>query len=413
MPRRLLACAALLACATTAHAQKLRSQLGGLLTFGDWGVPLRVGTLAPGGQAVVPNDAFAVDANAALGGFLVDWMTASAASVPLAATGGGRTFRFAGGVPVADRPTPGPIFGERATTLGRGGVLAGVNYTGVRYTRVRGVPLDALRLTLTQGGAAGARGDAIALRAALGYDMAVAAFYATAGVLDRVDVGVVVPVVRTRLTGESTASVVPGAGGAPSTVLGGTAAAPLLTTQQRIGGRAAGLGDVALRAKVNVVDRPAGGFGLLGDVRLPTGDADDLLGSGAVSARLLAVYAGRFGGVTPHANVGYLYFADRGINDAVLATVGVDADMAPWATVSLSLLGQFHPGASAYRLPAAAAGAAPAANVPALRDDALSTSIGAKFGRGGTRALANVLAPVTRGGPRPDLAYTFGLERAF
>ncbi len=412
MPRRLLACAALAACATNAHAQKLRSQLGGLLTFGDWGVPLRVGTLAPGAQAVVPSDAFAtVAANAALGGFLTDWMTASAASAPLAASGGGRTFRFVGGVPVPDRPAPGPIFGERATTLGRGGLLAGVNYTGVRYTRVRGIPLDALRITLTQGGAAGA--DAIDLRAALGYDLAITALFATVGVLDRVDVGVVVPVVQARLTGESTARVIPRAGGAPTTVLGGSAAAPVLATQQNVGGRAGGLGDVALRAKVNLVDRPSGGLGVLGDVRLPTGDADDLLGSGALSARVLAVYSGRFGAVTPHANVGYLYFADRGINDAVLATLGVDADMAPWATVSLSLLGQFHPGASAYRLPSTAPGAARAANIPTLRDDALSTSIGVKLGRGGTRATANVLAPATRGGPRPDLAYTFGLERAF
>ena len=407
-----LVCTALLAWAPEASAQKLRDQLGGLLTFGDWGGPLRVGTLTPGGRAVLPSDAFAtVGANAALGTFLVNWMTASAASTPLASTGGGRAFRFVGGVPVEARPTPGPIFGERATTLGRGAVLAGVSYTGVRFTRVRGVPLDALRLTLTQGGAAPATADAIDLQASLDYDMGVTALFATAGVVDRVDVGVVVPLVQTRLRGESTARVVAGAGGA-TTVLGGTADAPVLSSQQAIGGRASGIGDVALRAKVNVVDRPAGGFGVLGDVRLPTGDPDNLLGSGSLSARVLAVYSGRFGALAPHANAGFLYFADRAINDAVLATAGVDADMAPWATVSLSVIGQFQAGASAYRLPGAQ-GARPLANIPEVRDDALSASLGAKLGVGGARVVANVLAPYTRGGPRPDLAYTVGVERTF
>jgi hypothetical protein len=413
MLRRLLVCTTLLTCASSASAQKLRSQIGGLITFGDWDVPLRVGTVAPDGRSIVPNDAFslsAVGTNAALAGFLVNWMTANASSAPVASTGGGRAFRFVAGVPVADRPAPGPIFGERATTLGRGAVLAGVNHTGVRFTRVRGVPLEGVRLTFTQGAAAPATADALDLRLAVDYDMAVTALFATVGVVDRVDVGVVVPVVQTRLRGESLASVVAGGAGPSSTVIGGTAAAPVLASRQRIAGRASGIGDVALRAKVNLVDRPAGGFGVLGDVRLPTGDADDLLGSGALAVRVLGVYSGRFGGLVPHVNAGYLRFADETINDAFLATVGVDADMASWATVSLSVLGQFHAGASAYRLPD---GGRPLANIPEIRDDALSASLGTKVDVGGVRAVLNVLAPVRRGGPRPDLAYTFGLERAF
>lgn len=415
MVRRLLACATLLAGASNAHAQKLRDQLGGLLTFGDWGVPLRVGQIAPGSQAILPNDAFAsggAASNSAIGTFLVNWMTASASSAPVASTGGGRTFRFVGGVPVEAPPAPGPIYGERATTLGRGALLAGVNYTGVRFSQVRGVPLGGLQLTLTQGAGAPATADAIDVDAALDYDMSVASLYATAGLLDRVDVGVVVPLVRSRLVGQSTARVVAGTAGGPATVIGGTPGAPVLSSRQSIGGRATGVGDVALRAKVNVVDRPTAGFGLLADVRLPTGDAGNLLGSGTLATRVLAVYSGRYGGLVPHANAGYLHFEDGAINDAFLTTVGVDAELVPWATVSLSVIGQFQAGASAYRLPGAGAGA-PLANIPQIRDDALSTSIGAKFAVRGARATANVLAPYSRGGPRPDLAYTFGIERVF
>jgi len=282
----------------------------------------------------------------------------------------------------------------------------------VRFTRVRGVPLDALRFTVTQGAAAPATADALDVQAGLDYDMAVTTLYATAGVLDRVDVGVVVPLVQTQLRGESTARVVAGTMGTMSTVIGGTAQAPVLSSQQRINGRATGIGDVALRAKLSVLDRPTAGFGLLGDVRLPSGDAANLLGSGAYSVRVLGVYSGRFGGLAPHANAGYQHFASSTINDAFLATVGADADMAPWVTVSFSLVGQFQAGTSAYRLPDGSS-ARSLANIPEIRDNALSSSLGAKFDLRGVRATANVLAPFTRGGPRPDLAYTFGLERVF
>ncbi len=130
------------------------------------------------------------------------------------------------------------------------------------------------------------------------------------------------------------------------------------------------------------------------------------------SARVLAVYSGRFGTLVPYANAGYLYFANRAINDAFLTTAGLDADVAPWATVALSVVGQFHAGASAYRLPSGASARA-LTNIPEIRDDALSMALGAKLGVRGVRAVVNVLAPFTRGGPRPDLAYTLGVERAF
>ncbi len=415
MLRPLLVCTTLLVWTSNASAQKLRDQLEGLLTFGPWTVPLRVGTLSTDRRAIVPNDAFlasAVQPNAALASFLVNWMTADASSTPLASTGGGRAFRFVGGVPVEDRPAPGPIFGERATTLGRGAVLAGVGYTGVQFSKVRGVPMSGLDLKFTQGSAAPATADVLDVQESLDYQMTVTTLFATAGVLDRLDVGVVVPVVQARLRGASTARVLAGTAGAPSTVLGGTADAPVLTSQQSVAGRASGIGDVALRAKVNLVDRPTAGFAFLGDVRLPTGDAANLLGSGALAVRVLGVYSGRYGPVVPYVNAGYLHIARATINDAFLATVGIDADMARWVTVSLGVLGQRHAGASAYRLPTGTS-ARPLTNIPEIRDDALSGSLGAKLGVGGVRATLNVLAPYTRGGPRPDLAYTFGLERAF
>src|SRR3712207_9458870 len=41
---------------------------------------------------------------------------------------------------------------------------------------------------------------------------------------------------------------------------------------------------------------------------------------------------------TPHANVGYLYRAGDQLNDAVLATLGFDHLLAPWATLAADVV---------------------------------------------------------------------------
>lgn len=414
MKRAVAACgAAFFLLAPPAEGQKLRDRIASLVTFGEWGVPLRVGTAGPDGRTIVATDAFFPEAgspNAALLTFVTSWMQASAANAPVSSTGGGTTFSFDGGTPVAQSVSPGPIFGEYATTLGRGAVLAGASYTGVRYSKVRGVPADQLRLTFTPRAGAAQPSDALNLQVALDYDLDMTSFYGTVGLLDRVDVGVVVPVVQARLRGVSTAEIVARSGTTPSMMIGGTPAAPEFSSRQTIDGSASGLGDVALRVKGNLLDRPNVAVGLFGDVRFPTGDERDLLGSGSLSVRALGLYSARIGRFAPRVSAGYLYYAEESINDAFLATAGFDQDVTSWSTLAVSLISEFHSGESAYHLPASRASAA---NIPAIRDDALSASAGFKVSVAGVRGVFNALVPVTRGGPRPDFAYTFGLERDF
>ena len=70
-------------------------------------------------------------------------------------------------------------------------------------------------------------------------------------------------------------------------------------------GSASGVGDVLLRGKVNLASNEGGAFGLGLDVRLPTGDEDDLLGTGATQAKLYFISSGKFGRFSPYANFGY------------------------------------------------------------------------------------------------------------
>ncbi len=413
MRRAAVCAAALVLFGQPAQAQKLRDRIASLVTFGEWTVPLRVGTVSPDGRSVVATDVFFPEVgspNAALLTFVTSWMQASAANAPVSSTGGGTAFSFDGGVPVAQSVSPGPIFGEYATTLGRGAVLAGASYTGVRYSKVRGVAADQLHLTFTPRAGAAESSDALDLQVALDYDLAMTSFYGTVGVHDRLDVAIVVPIVQARLRGVSNAQIVSRDGTTPSVMIGGTPAAPQRSSRQTIDGSASGLGDVALRVKGNLLDRPGVAVGLLGDVRFPTGDERDLLGSGSLSMRALGLYSARIGRFAPRVSAGYLYYAEESINDAVVATAGFDQDVTSWATLAVSLISEFHVGESAYQLPT---GQADAANIPAIRDDALSASGGFKVSVAGVRGVFNALVPVTRGGPRPDFAYTLGLERDF
>src|SRR5206468_11220779 len=68
--------------------------------------------------------------------------------------------------------------------------------------------------------------DVIDLKLALDLDMTITSFFVTFGLLDRVDIGVVLPIVSASLRGSSFAQIVP-FGGAPAPgFFGGTGAGP-------------------------------------------------------------------------------------------------------------------------------------------------------------------------------------------
>src|SRR5204863_8885303 len=113
---------------------------------------------------------------------------------------------------------------------------------------------------------------------------------------------------------------------------------PIMATTRFVSGSPHGRGDIAARVKVSVTRSDRTTFAVLGDVRFPAGSEDDLLGSGHVAARGLGILSARFGAFAPHANIGYLFRSGDLQNDAVLATVGFDHLMAPWATLAVDLV---------------------------------------------------------------------------
>lgn len=439
-----LTCFASVAISSRTSAQGLRDRISELFIFGPGQEPL---FLAGSGD---PNNPAALQAhgrhfvpasaaeNASVIAFITDALGASVANIPIGSTSGGETFRFEGGVPVRTSTSAGPIFAERAQTLGRGRVLAGISRTGFRFATLRGVDMRNIGLTFTHEnvdfegcdaqfgadcslyGVPVLENDAIDFHLSMDLDVRVTSIYVTYGVSDRFDFGMVVPVVQAEFRGESDAQIRPFGGTTAAHYFAGTADNPVLSARRQSMGSAAGLGDVALRAKVNFREAPRASFAFLVDGRFPTGSRQDLLGSGKFAGRALAIFNSRVGDFSPHVNVGYLYHAGTQQNDAVLGTVGFDDRLTESVTLAADLVTELQVGDSKLHLPPAVTYESPfrrtlnPTNLPEIRDDLVNGSFGVKVTPArNTTVVLNTLFPLNRGGLRANLVYTVGIEYTF
>jgi hypothetical protein len=439
-----LAFVASVAASSPASAQGLRDRISELFIFGPGqdplflagsGDPTNPAALQAHGRHFVPASAAE---NASVIAFITDALGASVANIPIGSTSGGETFRFEGGVPVKTSTSAGPIFAERAQTLGRGRVLAGISRTAFRFATLRGVDMRNIGLTFTHenvdfegcdaqfGGDCSLYGvpvlenDAMDFRLSMSLDVRVTSMYLTFGLSDRVDVGLVVPVVQAEFRGESDAEIRPFGGTTAAHYFAGTPDNPTLSAHRESMGEAAGLGDVALRAKVNLRHSPGVSFAFLVDGRFPTGSRQDLLGSGKFAGRALAIINSRLGDFSPHVNVGYLYHAGTQQNDAVLGTIGFDDRMSDRVTIAADLVTELQVGDSKLVLPRTVTFDTPfrrtlnPTNIPEIRDDLVNGSFGVKVTPArNTTLVLNSLFPLNRGGLRANLVYTAGIEYTF
>jgi hypothetical protein len=440
----LLTVAVLAAVASRVQAQHLQHQLSALFIFGEGQDPLFLGgTADPNnpdavrihGSHFVPS---AVASNGTVISFLTNSIGSNVANIPVSAASGGSTFSFEGGVPIRTSNSAGPVFGERAQTLGRGRTLVALTRSGATFKTLRGVDLRNLQFTFAHansdfegcdsisGGDCSLLGvptlenETISLDLALDVRLSVTSFLLTYGLTDRVDLGVVLPIVSTSIEGSSNAQINPF--GPPPAVhfFGGTPDNPILTASRFVQGSATGIGDVAARVKIALRRSEPVSVGVLADVRFPTGSNEDLLGSGSFAARGLGIVSARFGNFSPHANVGYVYRGGDFESDAVLATAGFDHLLAPWATLAADLVTELQVGTSPLQVPAPVVIEAPyrrvvrTATIPDRRDDLVNASLGVKLtATDGLTFIANSEWPLNRGGLRPDIIWTLGMEYNF
>ncbi len=401
--------------------QRIQEQL---FSFGDCGLPLCLDLSTQHGDHFIPALS---GGNDAVISFVTDAIGDATLSVPLSATSSGATFSVVGGLPVRTSTSAGPIFGERTQTLGRGRFFLGASVTGVDFTSLNGVPLDGLQLNFQHVDAdpAGTYGDPVfendlmAMDLALNVKVLVGTLAATVGVTDFIDFGVAVPFIRTEVSGASQAQVLPFGDNAVHR-FGGDLTDPVLVATGSMEGSASGIGDVAGRVKINFGQGETMGAGLLAEVRLPTGDEDDLLGAGATQFRAMALYSAQLGTFSPHLNVGYTARTGETQRDGVVVQAAFDNLLTDWATLALGVESEFRVGESQQVLPSTIAleepfvREFPATNVPDLGGDLLRASIGTKFTvRGGTVLVLNGIFPLRDVGLQPDFIWTAGLDFPF
>jgi hypothetical protein len=357
--------------------------------------------------------------------FLGTGISTSINNIPLASTSSGATVAFdASGNPVTSSGSSGPVFGERSQTMGHGRLVFGLNATGASFESIRGVKLNDLRSTLTHEntppldviGDPQFEDDTLSVISNIDASYTAFTAFLSYGLSNTVDVGIAIPVVHFSVSGRSVATIYNTTGVTAHYFSTDGLGNYQLSETASSSGSTTGIGDIALRLKSNLSQSAKGGAALLLDLRLPTGSEENLLGTGEVSLRGLAIFSRRYGGFEPHLNAGYLYRGGDKQNSAVLSTVGFDALLAPGVTFAGEVIGQWQVGANKIALPDPVrytdGHVVYRSEIPERRDNIVNGALGAKVSLGkGLTLVGNVLFPFTNAGMRSNMVWTVGMEK--
>jgi len=237
-------------------------------------------------------------------------------------SGGGFTYRLdpALGTVIRASDSFGPLFTERSLLAGRGRASFGMSFSSVSYDNIDGRSLRDGTLVST---ASIFRGDTTPFDVetiTLKFRTDTVTLNGTVGITDQLDISAGIPFIRLNLEGER----VDNYRGQQLLQASGSAST-------------AGLGDIVLRARYNMYRSGASGMAVGAEVRLPTGNEEDLLGTGSTSftPRFIGSYEQDRVGI--HGEVGYTL---RGVSEALTYAGAVTAVAAPRLTLVGELLGR-------------------------------------------------------------------------
>jgi len=438
----LLLWAALLTAPTPTFGQDagLRGRFGRLFTFGTGCGPDVLFCLQSGsGTPSFAQEAFSTNANATakeLTRFLQGAIALGIAVVPVPSAGSGETFRLSAlGIPVRNEETSlGPILAERDLTLGKGKFLVGANLTELRFENLRGISLGDLRFNVVQRdlppsgpplGDPAIESTYLSVTTRMAFQARVANLFVTAGITDRLDVSVLVPVVHATLSGFSDAEIIIGEGEDPAAgfSFGGPTEDPKLRDRAILPmEKATGLGDASLRAKMRLTEREGTyGMAVLSEIRVPTGKDQDFLGAKGWWVQASGIFSLQpMRGFSPHANLGGVIRTGSGERSALLGTLGFDHRASGRLTLAAELMAQAPLGGNplprkdvTIQVDGGEAKKVPSSNLPALNDNQFDGAAGFKLRLGRFALVGNVIVPLNEGGLRCDALWTFGFQGGF
>ncbi|HQV30442.1 MAG TPA: hypothetical protein PKV71_01130 [Calditrichia bacterium] len=376
---------------------------------------------------------------ATLDGF-VDILQTGVTHFPAGATATGLSFDFSNGVPVTETQSLGPIFAERAATLGKGRFNVGFLSNYLNYQTLRGQKLSDLTFVFTHNdiGLSGlgdmpAEWDRVELAMNLGIRATIFSFVGTVGISDRIDLGVALPFLSVKVQSDPVATLVSQTylqSGVANFYYGGSETAPELSTVlPGINEEASGLGDLVLRGKYHFVKDNRLDLAAMAQLSLATGDAANFLGSGEGYLKLGVIGSTHYGNMTPHVNLFYQRASGGSRGDELALYLGYDHQVNPAFTLAVDVLSEFqiHPIEEGYRLPGSVEyrqevsnnvtyrRRVPLSNIPFWeRDHYVNAAFGIKYSpREDMIILSNLLLPLNSGGLRTALTPSLGFDFSF
>ena len=315
--------------------------------------------------------------------------------LPLTSPASGFIFTFNSSLGIYARSAEnfGPILTERADTIGKHKLFVGASYQYFNFDKVDGVNLRGFHavfqhepekcpntpttVTCINGnGPPVITKDYVSSTNRIDLKVHQITAVATFGVTDHFDLSVAIPILNVRMGMSSTATINNLEDSDPTILpqccVHQFAPPPVTISWEKLGPKriaasnqfsyyniasfsrsnsVSGLGDVVFRAKYEVFKGEKLGIAIGGDVRVPSGDELNFLGSGAWGVRPFGTfsYSGRF---SPHASVGYLSNGGSLLGGDVTSDVkadlpdvftysfGADYGISTRASLSADFLGQ-------------------------------------------------------------------------
>ena len=356
-------------------------------------------------------------------------------TLPLPSPASGFTYEFDPSLGVFQRTTQsfGPILTERAETVGAGRVSFGFASQRFTFDTAEGLDLRTVPAVFTHDNAAllGGREDVVTTVNSIEATVNQFTTFATVGVTDRFDVSLAVPFVSNKLTVVSAATIQRLGTTNPETHF-------FRQSDGEVGNRrfftaigsAGGIGDITVRLKGTITRKAAAGVAAGLDLRLPTGDESNLLGTGATGLQPFVILSAAYQNFSPHVNVSYQWNGTSTLAghpatgesgdfpDQVGYAVGTDVAVNSRLTIAFDLLGRYVIDAERLRLEDfhALDGKSVFPNVSFSRDSfqTLNGAMGFKVNVLGRLIIdANVLFALDDNGVRDKVTPLVGFEYTF
>ena len=285
-------------------------------------------------------------------------LTSQIVSLPIPPPASGFTYQFDPNLGVFSRTTTsfGPILSERAETIGARRVSIGFAYQRLSFDSIEGIDLNSVPAVFTHDDAAllGGREDIVTTVNAIDAEVSRSAAVISYGVTNRLDVSIALPIVTADLVVTSDATIQRIGTTNPETHFFRSMDDTVGTRRRFTAfGHASGPGDVTVRLKGTLNKGARQGLALGADLRLPTGDERNLLGTGAPGVSPFLAWSGNFGALSPHLNAGYQWNGEsilggepgsgeaRDLPDLALYSAGAVIEVHPRVTAAVDVLGRY------------------------------------------------------------------------